>query len=102
MNFGALVEAVAARTDLSRSDARLAAQAVLDVIGGAVAEGKAVKLTNFGTFLPRLHRMLPGQLGGRITEPGTTRVVGFRMSGRLADAVRAGEPVHTLRKNSTR
>lgn len=50
MNKNELVAAVAASTDLSKSDAAKAVEAVFDAIIDALKKGTEVRLVGFGTF----------------------------------------------------
>ena len=50
MNKQELIDAVAAGTGTSKTDAGEAVQAVLDVIARTVARGDAVQLVGFGSF----------------------------------------------------
>lgn len=50
MNRNELVDAVAGKTDLSKSDARKAVEAVFDAITATLKGGGDVRLVGFGTF----------------------------------------------------
>ena len=50
MNKGELVNAVAERTGMGRSQAGEALDATLDAISGALRSGEEVKIVGFGTF----------------------------------------------------
>lgn len=52
MNKSELIDAVAAKTDLSKAAAGRAVDAVLEEVIGAVAGGSSVTLVGFGTFKP--------------------------------------------------
>lgn len=53
MNKSELIDAVAAKTDLSKAAAGRAVEAVLDVIAETVAKHDAVSVIGFGTFEAR-------------------------------------------------
>lgn len=53
MNKKELIEAVAERSDLSKSDAERAIDATTDAITAALKQGDSVTLVGFGTFLVR-------------------------------------------------
>jgi DNA-binding protein HU-beta len=50
VNKNDLVAAVASKTDMSKTDASTAVEAVLDIIGKALKKGDDVRLVGFGTF----------------------------------------------------
>lgn len=50
MNKTELVNAIAAKAELSKADAKKALDAALEAIAGALAEGDKVALLGFGTF----------------------------------------------------
>lgn len=50
MNKTNLVDAVAAKSGMSKANAKVAVEAVLESISGALAEGDKVVLIGFGTF----------------------------------------------------
>jgi len=50
MNKGELVAALAAKTEMSKKDSEAALNALVDVIGEAIAKGEKVQLIGFGTF----------------------------------------------------
>ena len=53
MNKSELIDAVAAKTDLSKAAAGRAVEAVLDVIAETVAKSDTVSVIGFGTFEAR-------------------------------------------------
>jgi DNA-binding protein HU-beta len=55
MNKRDLIDAIAASRGVSKTDAREAIDAILDVITGAVSRGEVVQLVGFGAFAKR-HR----------------------------------------------
>ncbi len=50
MNKAELIEAVAAKAELSKRDAEAAVDAVVDVVTEALVKGDAVKISGFGIF----------------------------------------------------
>jgi nucleoid DNA-binding protein len=98
VNLMSLAAYVAAEQGTSVDDARATIQVTLDVIGRALANGKKVKLTHFGTFEPGRRRIAKGALGGRVERAMTVRVVKFHLNGKLHDAIRSGRKVASLRK----
>lgn len=50
MNKQELVDAIAKKAELTKTDASQALEAVLDVIATALKKGDEVRITNFGTF----------------------------------------------------
>ncbi len=50
MNWNDLIDAVAGKTDLKKSDASKVVDAVFDSIGEALKGGEEVRLVGFGTF----------------------------------------------------
>lgn len=50
MNKTELVNAIAAKTELSKKDADLALKAFIDVVGDELSKGEKVQLAGFGTF----------------------------------------------------
>jgi DNA-binding protein HU-beta len=53
MNKGELVDAIAAKADVTKKDADAIVSAALDTIVGAVSEGNKVTLVGFGSFEKR-------------------------------------------------
>lgn len=51
MNKIAVIEAVASKTGLSKKEAGMAVEAVLDVVSEALAKGESVTFTGFGNFM---------------------------------------------------
>lgn len=100
LNQTGLTRAVAARTGRTLDESAETVQAVLDVIGVALAAGHTVKISNFASLVPTTHTVAAGALGGRVTEAYKVNTVKIRLNGRLHDAVRNGTPVTTLRKSA--
>ena len=86
------VDAVADRTDLSKRDAGVAVDAVLDTITDALKEGDSITFTGFGKFSTshRAARMgVNPRTGDRVPIAATT-VPKFSAGSALKSAVKAG------------
>ncbi|MEV0691813.1 HU family DNA-binding protein [Streptomyces sp. NPDC050388] len=94
LNKTRLAEAVALQLGVSNEDGIRAVEAVLNVIARTVAGGHSVTVTNFGSWIPK-HRPASTrrnpQNGDPVPVPAHTRLF-FRLSDRLAAAVRAQDP----------
>ena len=89
MNKAELVDAVAAKADLSRSDAGNAVEAVFDTITNALQKGDNVSLVGFGTFSVKRRAARTGR-NPRTGEPlqiPATNAPGFKAGKGLKDAV---------------
>ena len=89
MNKAKLVDAVAAKADLSRSDAGNAVEAVFDTITNALQKGDNVSLVGFGTFSVKRRAARTGR-NPRTGEPlqiPATNAPGFKAGKGLKDAV---------------
>ena len=89
MNKGELVDAVAAATELSRTDAAKAVDGVLDCITAALKTGDSVSLVGFGTFAVKRREARTGrnpQTGAPI-QIAASNVPGFKAGKGLKDAV---------------
>lgn len=106
LNQTKLTELLAAETNLDLEQADRAVRAFMDIVGRHVAAGFRVRLSNFGSFFARTYRVprsgLPHQRAEGVVLPTEVRKVRFLVSGLLDEAVRAGQPVTTLRKSSPR
>jgi len=79
MNKGELIDAIAAKADVTKKDADIILTAVLETILEAVASGDKVTLVGFGTFEARDRQAREGRnpsTGKPITIPAT-RVPAF-------------------------
>lgn len=86
------IKAVADRTQNSQKDTKEIVDAALDLIAEALAEGKRVTLTGFGTFEVRERRERDGvnpQTGEKI-KIAATRTPGFSASSTLKERVKNG------------
>lgn len=89
MNKAELVEAVANKADLSKSDAADAVEAVLDTITNTLKKGDTVSLVGFGTFSVKRRAARTGR-NPRTGEPlkiAATNAPGFKAGKGLKDAV---------------
>ena len=89
MNKAELVDAVASKADLSRSDAGSAVEAVFDTITNALQKGDNVSLVGFGTFSVKRRAARTGR-NPRTGEPlqiPATNAPGFKAGKGLKDAV---------------
>jgi DNA-binding protein HU-beta len=86
------IKAVAERTGNSQKETKEIIDAALDVITDALAQGKKVTLTGFGTFEVRHRQQREGvnpQTREKITIP-ETKTPGFSASSTLKDRVKDG------------
>ncbi|MEW5770471.1 MAG: HU family DNA-binding protein [Pseudomonadota bacterium] len=91
MNKSEFIDAVAAKTDMSKAAAGRALEAVLDTITEAVAKGDSVSVIGFGTFEARKRAARTGknpQTGAAIKIAATT-VPAFKPGKAFKDAVAA-------------
>ena len=61
MNKSELIEAVAAKTDLTKADADRALKAVIETITETLQKGEQVTMIGFGTFLVRERKARQGR-----------------------------------------
>jgi DNA-binding protein HU-beta len=89
MNKNDLIDAVAERTSLAKSDAARAVEAVLSTITAALQKGEAVTISGFGAFATKSRAARTGR-NPRTGEPiaiPASRVPGFKAGKGLKDAV---------------
>ena len=89
MNRVQLIDAVAAATDLPRSQVEATLAVTLTQVRAAVASGDKVQLLGFGTFEPRQRSARTGRnpsTGAALQVPAT-RVVGFKVGTQFKDEV---------------
>lgn len=82
MNKAELIEAVAAKAELSKRDAEAAVDAVVDVITATLIKGDAVKISGFGIFEKKERAAREGtnpSTQEKITIPASTSV-SFKVS----------------------
>ena len=90
MNKTELVNAIAARANLTKVDAKAALDATLSAIAGALAEGDKVALIGFGTFAVSEKGARTG-INPRTKETikiAARKVVKFKAGAELADKVK--------------
>lgn len=100
LNKTQLATAVAAELGVSIEEGSRALDAVLNTVTRTVTAGHDVTITNFGTFravedAARLARN--PQTGAQVTVPARA-AVRFRVSPRLREVVRAGDPAASIKK----
>ena len=89
MNKNELIAAVADKTNLAKSDATAAVEALFDVVTGALKEGDEVRIVGFGTFVVSERKAGKGrnpQTGEEIDIPAS-KAPKFRAGKQLKDAV---------------
>ncbi len=89
MNKSELTDAVAEATDLTKTEAARAVDAVLSTITGTLAKGEQVGVVGFGTFLVRDRAARVGrnpQTGAEI-QIAAAKVPAFKPGKALKDAV---------------
>jgi DNA-binding protein HU-beta len=94
-NRQAMIDGVAEKTGLPRGKALAAVEAVFELTSHALAEGREVRVLNFGTFVVADRKATKGrnpQTGEEIDIP-ETKVVRFRPGKVLRDAVGGGEEI---------
>ncbi|HWJ07103.1 MAG TPA: HU family DNA-binding protein [Steroidobacteraceae bacterium] len=89
MNKNDLIDAVAERTSLAKSDAARAVEAVLAAVTEALQKGDAVTLSGFGTFATKTRAARTGRnpRTGEAIEIPASNVPGFKAGKGLKDAV---------------
>jgi DNA-binding protein HU-beta len=89
MNKNDLIDAVAERTSLAKSDATRAVDAVLGSITDALQKGEAVALSGFGTFAIKTRAARTGRnpRTGEAIDIPASKVPGFKAGKGFKDAV---------------
>jgi DNA-binding protein HU-beta len=89
MNKAELIEAVAARSDLSKTDAGNAVDAVFGAIESSLSRGDSVSLIGFGTFSvsDRAARTGRNPRTGETIQIAASRAAKFKAGKGLKDAV---------------
>lgn len=89
MNKAEFVDAVAAKADISKNDAAVAVDAVLDSVADALKAGDQVTLVGFGTFLVRKREARTGRnpRTGEPLEIAASNVPSFKAGKALKDTV---------------
>ena len=68
MNKGELVDAIASKANLSKTDAENALNAFIETVQGSVSAGDKLTIPGFGTFAPSLRKARMG-MDPRTREP---------------------------------
>lgn len=91
MNKSEFIDAIAAKTDMSKAAAGRALEAVLDTIMDAVAKGESVSVIGFGTFesRPRAARTGKNPQTGAAIKIAATTVPAFKPGKAFKDKVAA-------------
>jgi DNA-binding protein HU-beta len=95
MNKSDLAQALASRTDLSKTDATRVVEAIFTpedgLITGALRQGDRVQITGFGTFETRERKARTGRnpRTGKEIRIGPTTSASFRPGKALKDAVKS-------------
>lgn len=104
LNHSDLANLLAARTGLTQKEAHEVIRELADIIASTVTAGQDVAITNFGTWLSREsaeRKARNPHTGGQVIVPAH-RKVRFRISPRLAEIVRGGDPTASTRKHPSR
>ncbi len=103
LNMVRLAELLEGEAGLDDGKGMAVLQAVLDIIGRHVVAGHRVRLNNFGSFYSMTRKIastgLPSQRERGAVIPSQVTFVRFRGTGRLAESMKDGTPVTTLRKS---
>ncbi len=89
MNKGELVAALAEKSELSKKDSEVALNALIEVIGDAMAKGEKVQLIGFGTFeaKSRPARVARNPRTGEEVKIGASKAPAFKAGKALKDKV---------------
>jgi DNA-binding protein HU-beta len=89
MNKNELIEAMAARTDLSKADAGRAVTALTEIISETLRKEESIALIGFGTFevRSRAARMGRNPKTGEVLKIAASRVPAFKPGAALKAAV---------------
>ena len=89
MNKNDLIDAVAERTSLAKSDAARAVEAVLGTIADSLKKGDVVTLSGFGAFATKTRAARTGRnpRTGEAIQIAASRVPGFKAGKGLKDDV---------------
>ena len=89
MNKAQLIEAIAAKSELSKKDAEVALSAAIDAITAALKAGDKVQLVGFGTFAvkARAERVARNPKTGEAITVPAAKVPTFAAGKALKDAV---------------
>lgn len=89
MNKSELIDAVSAKSGLTKADTNRAFQAFVDSISEALAKGDTVALVGFGTFLVRERQERSGRnpRTGESIKIASAKIPAFKAGKALKDAV---------------
>lgn len=89
MNKSELIDAIAAKADISKADAGRALDATLEAVTGALKGGDSVSLVGFGTFSVKERAAREGRnpQTGQTIQIAAAKVPGFKAGKALKDAV---------------
>ena len=89
MNKAELIDAIAAKGDLTKKDADVALNAVIDAIKDALKAGEKVSLVGFGTFTVKERAARTGKnpATGEAIEIAACKVPAFAAGKALKDAI---------------
>ena len=89
MNKAELIDAIAAKGDLTKKDADVALNAVIDAIKDALKAGEKVSLVGFGTFTVKERAARTGKnpATGETIEIAACKVPAFAAGKALKDAI---------------
>ena len=89
MNKSELIDAIAAKSGLKKTESAAAMDAFIDAVGEALKQGDQVTLVGFGTFLVREREARTGRnpRSGETIEIAASRLPSFKAGKGLKDAV---------------
>ncbi|WP_407276232.1 HU family DNA-binding protein [Halothiobacillus sp. DCM-1] len=89
MNKSELIDAIAAKSGLKKTESAAALDAFIDAVGEALKQGDQVTLVGFGTFLVREREARTGRnpRSGATIEIAASRLPSFKAGKGLKDAV---------------
>jgi DNA-binding protein HU-beta len=89
MNKADLINALAAKNEISKKDAEKAVNAVLDLIAGALKDGEKVQIMGFGSFevKERAARTGKNPATGETIEIAASKAVVFKAGKALKDSI---------------
>ncbi|MCD6405706.1 MAG: HU family DNA-binding protein [Planctomycetes bacterium] len=89
MTKGDLVESVAGKIGMSKTEAEAAVNATLAAIGGSLQNGEDVRLVGFGTFTVRNRKARTGRnpRTGEVIQIQASKTVGFKAGKALKESL---------------
>lgn len=90
MNKSELIDAVAAKADVSKTDATRTLDALIDVVGKALKKKDKVALVGFGTFMVRERAARTGRnpKTGAVLKIKASKTPSFKAGKALKDAIK--------------